>query len=341
MGATSPIVRLSELEPGGQGDCFALLAAKDQATTRDGKPYYRVTFRDRIRSATAMIWQDSPWFEECDGVWQVGRFYKLRCRFSETQYGLQIDLDAVREVIEDDTEEGFDATEFHVRSRYDPEVLFDELVTLAETHISDVPLRQLVLELLNENADALKRLPAATRNHHAFSGGFVEHVLSVTKTALHLAEKYADDYRQIEPPLSISLVVAGAILHDIGKLIELDVRPESSTYTARGRLIGHILLGRDLVRDKAAEIAEFDAEILLRLEHIIVSHQNLPEWGSSIAPHTPEALLVHYADDIDAKFQMMAHVLDQAATSDEEFTDRNNPLRRAIFRGWNVAEPDA
>jgi len=258
-------------------------------------------------------------------------FFGIGCYV--TQYGPQIDLDAVREVIDDDTAEGFDATEFHDRSRYDPEELFDELGSIAET--------QLVIELLTDNADALKRLPAATRNHHAFSGGFVEHVLSVTKTALHLAEKYADDYRQIEPPLSVSLVVVGAILHDIGKLIELDVRPESSTYTARGRLIGHILLGRDLVREKAAEIEELDPEILLRLEHIIVSHQNLPEWGSPIAPHTPEALLVHYADDTDAKFQMMARALEQAATSDEEFTDRNNPLWRAIFRGWNVGEPDA
>ncbi len=131
----------------------------------------------------------------------------------------------------------------------------------------------------------------------------------------------------------MSLVVAGAVLHDIGKLIELDYRPQGSGYSARGKLIGHILLGRDLVRDKAATIPEMDPEILLRLEHIIVAHQNLPEWGSPIAPHTPEALLVYYADDIDAKFHMMALALMEDSPDDEQFTPRDNPLRRGIFRG--------
>ena len=89
----------------------------------------------------------------------------------------------------------------------------------------------------------------------------------------------------------------------------------------------------DLVRDKAAEISEMDPEVLLRLEHMIVSHQNLPEWGSPITPHTPEALLVYYADDIDAKFHMMALALEGEPQDDEQFTDRNNALRRSIFRG--------
>ena len=96
----------------------------------------------------------------------------------------------------------------------------------------------------------------------------------------------------------------------------------------------HILLGRDMLREAAADVPELDPELLLRLDHIIVSHQNLPEWGSPIAPHTPEALLVHYADDIDAKFQMVAAALTEPAADDAtEFTSRNNPLRRAIFRG--------
>jgi len=89
-----------------------------------------------------------------------------------------------------------------------------------------------------------------------------------------------------------------------------------------------------MVRDAAKEFETLKPETLLRLEHIIVSHQNLPEWGSPIAPHTPEALLVHYADDIDAKFQMMAGALREAPIADDPFTSRSNPLRRTIFRGF-------
>lgn len=133
-------------------------------------------------------------------------------------------------------------------------------------------------------------------------------------------------------------MVCGAVLHDIGKLRELSVQAHGADYTAEGRLIGHILLGRDLVRDYAAKFPDLIPETRLRLEHIVVSHQNLPEWGSPIAPHTPEALLVHYADDIDAKFQMVASALGEKLPEDAEFTSRNNPLRRSIFRGF-AGEP--
>ena len=333
MAAESQIFKLNQLEPGQMADCFAVLSAKDQSKTRDGKPYYRVSFRDSVRTATAMIWSDTAWFQDCESNWQVGGFYKLRCKFSETQYGPQIDIDRIREVEEGDAADGFDPSEFFRTSRFDVEEMFSELLSIAEQNITDVPLRQLVVGLLEEHAEAIKRFPAASRNHHAYIGGFVEHVLSVTRTAVWLAEKYIDYYSRMQPPLSKSLVAAGAILHDIGKVIELDYQPQGAEYTAKGRLIGHILLGRDLVRDKAAEIPEMDPEILLRLEHLIVSHQNLPEWGSPVSPHTPEALLVYYADDIDAKFHMMASALENESQDDEQFTDRNNALRRSIFRG--------
>jgi len=335
------IARLSELEPEEIADCYALLAEKDRAKTRDGKPYYRVTFRDSARSATAMVWSDSAWFGDCDTVWKAGEFYKLRCRYSETQYGPQIELDRIRPVEESDRGSGFDPAEFCASTRFDRGEMFTELLEIAEREISIVPLRQLVIGLFEEHRETIRRLPAASKNHHAFAGGFLEHVLSVTRSAVYLADKYADYYPRMQPPLSKSLVVAGAILHDIGKVVELSVQPQGASYTAEGQLIGHILLGRDLVRDKAAQMAhadarsEVDREILLRLEHIIVSHQNLPEWGSPIAPHTPEALLVYFADDVDAKFHMMAFALEEEPQDEEQFTSRSNALRRSIFRGLN------
>lgn len=338
--AAGRIRQLHELQPGELADCFVLLAAREAGTTRDGKPYYRVQFRDARRSATAMIWSDSAWFAECDQSWKPGRFYKLRCRYSETQYGPQIEIDRIRAVTEDDFSAGFDPADFFTASRFNVEEMFTELLQLAGKHIPEEPVRQLVLKVLTDYSEDIQRLPAATRNHHAFVGGYLEHVLSVTQTAVALADKYRLLYPELNPPLSQSLVVAGAILHDIGKVRELQLRPQGAEYTAEGRLVGHILLGRDIVREAAAEIPDFPAEMLLRLEHIIISHQNLPEWGSPVSPHTPEALLVHYADDIDAKFQMMAAALMEAGEDDEaEFTSRHNPLRRAIFRGLKEEEP--
>ncbi len=331
--ATTGITRLCDLQPGQLGDCYALLTAREQATTRDGKPYYRCTFRDAVRSVTAMIWSDTPFFALCAESWQAGQFYKLRCRFSESSYGPQIELDRVRDVNDEDVEAGFDPGEFLQSSRFDLEEMYAELTYIIEAEIEEPPLRQLVSEIFTEYADQIKTMPAAMRNHHAYRGGFLEHTLSVTKLALYLADKYIAYYSNMQPPLNKSLVVAGALLHDIGKLTELDAQPQGATYTAQGKLVGHILLGRDIVRDKANELGDLDPDTRLRLEHIIIAHQNLPEWGSPIAPHTPEALLVHYADDTDAKFHMMATALEVEPTEGDEFTPRDNAMRRQIFRG--------
>jgi 3'-5' exoribonuclease len=326
--------RLSEFEPGEQGDCFALLVKKDAGKTRDGKPFYRAVFRDNHRSVTTMIWLDGGWFEECHQRWIPGSCYKLRARYFENQFGAQLELEKIRPVEESDAEAGFNLADFQPTTRSDPERLLCDLIDLASREIDDVPLRTLTISLLDSHRDQLLTMAAAMHHHHAYRGGFLEHVLSVTKTAAYLADKYRDHYPHLHPPLSKSLIVAGAILHDIGKTQELVQQPAGADYTPKGRLIGHIVLGRDLVRSAAAAIPEFDPELLLRLEHVILAHQGTPEWGSPVVPSTPEALLVHYADDIDAKLHMMVAALETEPTpGNEEFTSKDNPLRRRLFRG--------
>lgn len=326
-------MKLSDMVSGETADCFALLSGKESSLTRDGKPYFRVHFRDANREVTAMVWHDTPLFNPCESEWKKGEFYKIRCQFEETQYGPQIKIDTIREVTPDDSEQGFSPDSFYLSSRYNPEQLFEELLSIAREKISNQFILDLVEKILLNNEKQIREFPAAKRNHHAFRGGFLEHVLSVTKNAVFLAEKYRKDYQAMSPPLSVSLVTAGAILHDIGKLSELNTEGPETVYSPQGKLIGHILLGRDMIRDAASEMEDFPEEVLLRLEHIIVSHQNLPEWGSPIAPHTPEALIVHYADDIDAKFQMVAQAVTDEPDDEAAFTSRSNPLRREIFLG--------
>ena len=186
---------------------------------------------------------------------------------------------------------------------------------------------------LTENRKEILVFPAARHNHHAFVGGLLEHTLSVTKTALFLADKYADYYPDMQPPLDKSMVVAGAILHDIGKLREYEPRPEGAIFSAEGAMIGHMLLGRDIVREAAAKLkTPLDAETLLRLEHAIIAHQRLPEWGSPKPPMTPEAMLIHYADDIDAKFHIMMSVL-RDDTNPGPVTSKKNLMMQHVYRG--------
>jgi len=332
----STIARLSELTDGQEGDFFVLMTLKEQLKTRDGKPYVRVGFRDGQREVAFPIWCDAPLAEECQG-WQVGEFYKIRGVYRETTYGPQIEIRKIRLVNDADRADGFDPEGFQPRSRVEPQEMFDELTSLVVEKIAGRDLRALVLHILMTHRDELLRLPAAARNHHAYRGGWLEHVLSVTRTCIYLAEKYAEAYSDLRPPLDKDLVIAGGVLHDIGKLRELSVGPVGADHTPEGQLIGHVLQGRDMVREAAAECAatgdcRLDAETLLRLEHIIVSHQRLPEWGSPKPPMTPEAVLVHYADDMDAKFQMMYEALAED-TAVGPLTSRNNGLRQRVFRG--------
>jgi 3'-5' exoribonuclease len=332
---SSTIVPLAELTHGQESDFFALLTARETLTTKDGKPYFRVGFRDAGRELNFPIWGDSPWATACDQQWQVGMFFKLRAQYRETNYGPQLEIRKIREVSDEDRTEGFDPAMCLPASKFDPETMYGELLALAEA-IDEAPLSQFVVALLEQYRETLLTMPAAKYNHHAHVGGYLEHVLSVTKTCEYLANKYDTMYPDMQPPLRKSLVVAGGILHDLGKIRELEETPTGAEYTPAGTLIGHILQGRDIIREAASD-HPLDEETLLRLEHIIVSHQRLPEWGSPKPPMTPEALLVHFADDCDAKLQMMLMTLADDPT-EGPFTSSRNPLHQRIYRGSPASE---
>ena len=330
-----PILNLSDLTAGEEADFFALLTTKEELRTREGKPYYRVVFRDAGREVSFPIWNNAPWAAECRNEWTAGQFYKLRAVYRETNYGPQLDIRKIREVVEADAADGFDPAMCRRQSRFDPREMLDDLLTLAREQIGNAGVRALVESILTGHRDQLLTAPAARHNHHAFAGGLLEHTRSVARTCLFLADKYAEYYPDMQPPLDRGLIVAGAILHDIGKLRELDQQPAATVYTPEGSLIGHLLMGRDMVREAAAGVA-VDAETLLRLEHLIIAHQRLPEWGSPKPPMTPEALIVHYADDLDAKFCMMVDILANDGNSGP-LTSRRNVLRQEVFRGLGEA----
>lgn len=328
-----PVVRLHEMTPGDTGDFFALLAERVRGARRDGKPYYTCRFRDSKRTVAFMVWSDGGWFEQCENDWREGQFFKIRATYGEhPTYGAQIDLHNIRPVKDEDREAGFDPLDFVERTRHDVEAMFTELWQLAETQIADVPLRRLVLTLLDRRAKPLKTLPASTRHFYPFAGGLLEHTLSVTHTCLHLVDKYAARYPDLQPPLNRDLVLAGAIVHDLGRTCELDGEVVAPQPTVPGRLFGHVALGRDLVRDTARELGDVDPELVQLLEHIVLSHLERPEWGSPRLPLIPECLIVHHADDLDAKLEMYARCL----TKDQEegpFTARDPVLGRQLYKG--------
>jgi 3'-5' exoribonuclease len=301
-----------------------------------------------------MVWADSPRYAECEKDWQEGQFYKVRGTYAESEkYGAQFELEQIRPVQESDKEDGFDPARLVEQSRFDAQAMFAELRGLAEQHVADEPLRKLVLALLDRHAEPLKRIPATHGKFYPFAGGLLEHTLSVTKSCLWLAERYAGYYAELKPPLNKDVVVAAAVLHDLGRVREFGGELGRQP-TVEGRLFGHLMLGRDLVRDAARTFAleqyraaqsagkaegfipiDVNPELLQLLEHVIVTHLALPEWGSPRLPLVPEALILHHADDLDAKLEMYARCLARDP-GPGAFTARDPVLNRQLYKGRSV-----
>ena len=331
--AKPKITPLHQLEVGTLADTFALLAEKQRQTTRDGKPFFQCKFRDRQRTVTAPIWADSPHFAACES-WSVGDYFKLRANYFEHEkYGPQIEIAQVRPVNDKDAEDGFQISDFLECSRFEPKAMFAELCQLATDEIADEPLRQLTLTLLKDHEAKLLSLPAHPRTFFPFLGGWLEHTLGVTRNCLLLVDRYIAYYTELSPPLNRDLVIASAILHDIGRVAELqeNIPGVPIESTVPGHLFGHILLGRDMIRDVGRSIAELDGELLMLLEHVIVSHLETPKWGSPRLPAIAEVLILHHADDLDAKLEMYVRALRNDVT-EGPLTERDPVLGKRLLK---------
>lgn len=331
-----PVLRLGELVADQVADSFVLLVEKKHGVTSQGKPFYSCRLRDGTRVVTAMIWSDDALYNPCHHEWHVGQFFKVRglAQFHE-KYGHQLKLEKARRAEESDRTDGFDPALLTEHSRFPSGEMLAELRTLVEQSIADVPLRRLVLGLLEKHAPALERLPASIDRYFPFAGGLLEHTLSVTKNCLWLAQRYKGYYADMKATLNVDLIVAGAVLHEIGRVRELEAQDALSQPTVPGRLFGHLILGRDLVRDAARDQGDVNPELLQLLEHLLLSYLTLPEWGSPRLPLVPECIILHHADDLDCKLEMYVRCLDRD-DAPGPFTERDPMLGKQLLKSRSV-----
>jgi 3'-5' exoribonuclease len=337
MSATKPpLTHLSDLAPNQRGDFFVLLVDRTRSVTRDGKPYYHCRFRDARRTVSFMAWGDDRWFQACENEWQVGQFYKVRGTFVEHErYGPQIEVLNIRPVKDEDREDGFDEAQFVESSRHDPAQMIGELKALAAKHIQDEPLRNLVLAVLEQHGPALARLPATRDRAYPYRGGWLEHTLSVTRVAVDLADRYGTAWPNLRPPLNRDLVAAGAILHDVGRLRELGDEQPVPAVTVEGRLFGPVLLGRDVVRDLARQRGDVNAELLMLLEHVLLTPLPPPDGGGPRGPVVLEGVIVQHADELDLKLALYARALERDV-SPGPFTERDPAVGRQLLKARGV-----
>jgi 3'-5' exoribonuclease len=220
--------------------------------------------------------------------------------------------------------EEVDLFDYLPRSRQDPAEMYDALMDRLR-RMPEGPLRVLLLSIMEDPAIAekYKRAPAAMSYHHAFLGGLLEHVLSL----IQLGDQVCDHYEFLRR----DLLLAGLVLHDLGKIEELNFS-RGFRYSTRGQLLGHISIGLEMVQEKMRQIPGFPPELKAQLEHMILSHHGKVEFGSPKEPVFPEALLLHFLDEIDSKLEAMRaqYATDQDRPGD--WTARNPALRRELLK---------
>lgn len=292
--------RIESLESGTGFDSFFVVAALREGTTKHGSTYLTLTVRDRTGSAAARIWDPA---DVCPDGLEVPGIYRITGRTETFRDELQLQIQSAKPYTP--TDEEYD--QLVQASVWSPTVLLDEIRLHIDTHVRAEPVRRL-LRFVLEHPRVRERVgtsPAAVTNHHAYRAGLAEHTLSGMRLATLIAAHYARYYPGL---IDVDLLIAGFLLHDLGKVWELegDLATDYSTY---GRLVGHIPAGAAFVADVAAELGDVPEELVWELQHLVLSHHGELEYGSPKRPKTLEAQILHYVDQIDAKTNTFAGLL--------------------------------
>ena len=272
-------------------------------TSRTGSFYLDVKLADRTGEVDAKFWDATRQLHES---FAPDDFIMVRASVETYRDMPQLKLTHLKKLNEKDV----DIADFLPASARDEKEMIEELHELV-AGVADEKLRVLLDAFFGDEEflTAFKRCPAAVSLHHAFVGGLLEHTLAVAKMALKVAESY--------PLLDRDMLLAGALLHDIGKVEELEYK-RAFKYSDRGSLLGHLTIGASQVENRAAKIEGFPEERLVQLQHIILSHHGLHEYGSPKLPMTAEAMALHYLDNLDAKME----ALREASPEDGSWTGR-------------------
>jgi len=313
---TLPRVRDLEAESAGVG--FFLCTQKDVKPGRNGE-FIAVTLQDATGRIAAKIFDG---VDRLRGEFEAGEFVKVRARGNLYNDRLQLIIENIRRVhAEQDRQEGFREEDCVLSSPRPIEEMWAELQALLAS-VGDGYVRRLLERVICANERKLRVWPAAQTLHHAYRAGFLEHILQIARVVSRLAEIYGANR---------DLLVAGALLHDIGKLQELDYGVATS-YSREGRLLGHISLGAQLVREAASAVDGFPPPLVTEIEHLVLSHHGCLEFGSPVAPMTVEAFILSFADDLDAKINMVRQAI-RDDTGDGEFTSYHSRLERVLWKG--------
>lgn len=296
-----------------------LLADATLRQARNG-PYWSLRLQDATGSVEAKIW--SP-LSQSIGLLSPGMFVEVTGTAELYNDQLGIKITQLRILDGADVEE-LEKSRFLRLPPRKPQEMYERLLDLVKKTIVYRPLKKLMLAILDdvELREALQSAFAAKHMHHAYPGGLLEHTLSVAELAMAIADHY--------PALDRQILLAGAICHDLGKLKELATSGLTAEYTDEGQLMGHIQLGLQLL-ERFLHASELDESQKTHLRHLVLSHHGLLEYGSPKVPMTAEALILHFADNIDAKLAQIGRIFEEAGVREGGWSAYQKGLERPLY----------
>jgi len=311
-----PFVRALSPELTGWG--FFLCTQKDIRQGRGGDLFITLSLQDKTGLVKGRIFNDAARLRD---EFDSGDFVKVQGRTDLFNGRVQLLVERIRRINPDqDKAQGFREEDCVLCAPRSVDEMWSELLELIQ-HVRDPFVRELLERMTRQHEEKLRIWPAAQTVHHAYRSGFLEHILSVARSALTLAAAYGANQ---------DLLTAGALLHDIGKLEELTY-DRSTSYSREGNLVGHVTLGTMMVRAAMVSIPDFPEVLRTQIEHLIVSHHGHKEFGAPVEPMTIEAMILSAADDLDAKINQVRQAL--AEDGEGEFTPYHSRLGRVLWRG--------
>lgn len=279
-------MKFDNISPSGSVDCFVLLKTVEKKTSAKGGFYLDATIADKSGEMNAKLWDYS---EAVHGVYEAGNLVKLRGTVSEYRGVNQFRIDRIRLVLPED---GVDINDFVPSTGFNEADMWNELYSIANSFV-DADLKAIVTTILKDKKEQMLYWPAAFKMHHAVKGGLLCHTLSIVRLAEAVCRVYTFADRE--------LLLAGVILHDIGKIEEFELNSTGlvSGYSPKGNLVGHLVSGAVTV-EKTAEKLGITSEVPMLLSHMLISHHGDPEFGAAVLPQFLEAELLSQLDMMDA-----------------------------------------
>jgi len=293
-----------------------LVKTKNTPLAKSGKPYLAMMLGDRTGAIDGRMWDN---VEPIINTFGIDDFVRVRGTVNLYQKRRQLVIGEISKVPKKDV----DTSDFLPTSKYEIEVMFKNLIAIVRG-MKNKYLRQLTLDTLEDPEIRPKyvRCPAARTIHHNWIGGLLEHTLSICKIMLFLGSHYEG--------LDLDLLLVGAVFHDIGKVWELSYDTNVS-YTDAGKLVGHLVMGAELIDRKARNIKGFPEELKNICKHLVLSHHGKYEFGSPKRPKTMEALIVSYIDELDSKIAALQSFLQMESGRGEAWTGYNSVFDRHFF----------